>query len=74
MRRTLAVLAAVAFAVPALADDSTLKVKVGDKFPDIAVPATQSDAIKKGAKEVSVADLKGKIVIVAFYPKALTGG
>jgi thioredoxin-dependent peroxiredoxin len=74
MTRLLSLAAAVLFAVPAVADDSTLKVKVGDKFPDIAVPATQIDLIKKGAKEVGIADLKGKVVVVAFYPKALTGG
>jgi peroxiredoxin Q/BCP len=58
----------------ASADDSKLKVKVGDPFPDASVGATRIDDIKKGAKTVSIKDLKGKIVVVAFYPKALTGG
>ena len=58
----------------AAADDSKIKVKVGDAFPDIAVAATQIDKLKKDAKTVSVKDLKGKIVVIAFYPKALTGG
>jgi hypothetical protein len=50
------------------------KPGVGDPFPDIAVPATQAGLVKKGAKELSVKDLKGKYVVIAFYPKALTGG
>lgn len=57
-----------------LADDSTLKVKVGDKFPDFTLPATQAGLVKKDAKEVSLADLKGKVAVIAFYPKALTSG
>jgi transaldolase len=32
------------------------------------------DLVKKGATELSIKDLKGKYVVVAFYPKALTGG
>ena len=59
---------------PLLADDSKLKVKVGDPFPDVALEATQIEKVKKDAKTVSVKDLKGKIVVIAFYPKALTGG
>jgi hypothetical protein len=56
------------------ADDPKEKPKVGDPFPDIAVPATQAGLIKKDAKELSIKDLKGKNVVIAFYPKALTGG
>lgn len=54
------------------ADD--MKPKVGDKFPDVKVKATQADLVKPGAKELSISDLKGKYAVVAFYPKALTGG
>ena len=53
---------------------TTPKPGVGDPFPDIPVPATQIDLVKKGGKELSIKDLKGKFVVVAFYPKALTGG
>ena len=56
------------------ADDPKAKPGVGDKFPDIAVPATQAELVKKDAKELSIKDLKGKYVVIAFYPKALTGG
>jgi peroxiredoxin Q/BCP len=71
-----AVLAGLALAGGATADDSKLKVKVGDPFPDVAVPAAQADKVpgKKAGDKVSVADLKGKVVVVAFYPRALTGG
>ena len=56
------------------ADDPKPKPGVGDKFPDVAVPATQAELVKKDAKELSIKDLKGKYVVIAFYPKALTGG
>ena len=56
------------------ADAADEKPKVGDKFPDVKVKATQAELVKPGAKELSIIDLKGKYVVVAFYPKALTGG
>ena len=58
----------------AAADDTKLKVKAGDKFPDVRVPAVQAEKVKPGADALSVADLKGKTVVVFFYPKALTKG
>ncbi|MGL4422665.1 MAG: peroxiredoxin [Gemmataceae bacterium] len=61
-------------ATPAQADDTQLKVKVGDAFPVVKLPATQIESIKKDVKEVSIEDMKGKFVVVAFYPKALTPG
>jgi peroxiredoxin Q/BCP len=59
-----------------VAQDSKIKVKVGDKFPDVQLKAAQIDKLegKKAGDTVSVADLKGKAVIVFFYPRALTGG
>jgi peroxiredoxin Q/BCP len=59
---------------PVTAADDALNVKVGDKFPDVPLAAAQIEKVKKDAKTVSIADLKGKTVIVFFYPKALTGG
>lgn len=74
----LAALAAVAGVLasgaPVAADDTKLAVKVGDKFPDVPLAAAQIDKVKKGAKTVSIADLKGKTVVIFFYPKALTKG
>lgn len=59
---------------PVAADDTKLKVKEGDKFPDVPLAAAQIDKVKKDAKTISIADLKGKVVVVFFYPKALTPG
>lgn len=76
-----AALAALAAAVclpftgtPVSADDTTLNVKVGDKFPDVPLAGAQLDKAKKDAKTLSIADLKGKTVIIFFYPKASTRG
>ena len=59
-----------------VAQDDKIKVKVGDKFPNVALQAAQVDKLdgKKAGDTVSIADLKGKAVIVFFYPRALTGG
>jgi thioredoxin-dependent peroxiredoxin len=72
--RGLAMAFVVATIGPAMADDSKLKVKVGDAFPTTAVAATMIDQIKKDAKTVSITDLKGKVVVVFFYPRAMTSG
>src|SRR5262249_48627820 len=39
----------------------------GDVAPAFSLPAT-------GGKTVTLADYKGKTVVLAFYPKAFTGG
>ena len=74
--RAAAVAAAVTLAGGlAVADDTMLKVKEGDKFPDVALEAAQIDKLGlKDKKTVSIADLKGKTVVIFFYPKALTPG
>jgi peroxiredoxin Q/BCP len=74
--RAAAVAAAVALAGSiTLADDTKLKVKEGDKFPVVSLGAAQIDKLKlKDAKTVSIKDLKGKTVVIFFYPKALTKG
>jgi peroxiredoxin Q/BCP len=59
---------------PVAAQDTKLKVKEGDKFPDVPLPAAQIEKVKKDAKTISIADLKGKTVVIFFYPKALTKG
>ncbi|QJW94858.1 peroxiredoxin [Frigoriglobus tundricola] len=59
---------------PVAADDTMLKVKEGDAFPNVALAAAQIDKVKKDAKTVSIADFKGKVVVVFFYPAALTKG
>jgi len=51
--------------------------EVGKPAPAFDLPATQIDAVlpdKKDAKTLSLKDLKGKNVVLFFYPKALTKG
>lgn len=74
IRSALAAALALGLAATVSADDTKLKVKVGDKFPDVPLRAAQADKVKKDAKELSIADLKGKVVVVFFYPKASTPG
>lgn len=69
-----AALLAAGFAAATAADDATLKVKVGDKFPNVALEAVNADTAKADATELSIADLKGKVVVVFFYPRANTPG
>jgi hypothetical protein len=52
-------------------------VKEGKAAPDVELPATSIDTVlpdKKDAKTLSLKELKGKNVVLYFYPKALTGG
>ena len=73
--RTAAVAVGVALAGSiTLADDTMLKMKVGDKFPDVPLQAAQIDKLGLKKKTVSISDLKGKTVVIFFYPKALTRG
>lgn len=66
--------AALCLCVSAGSAQDKMKVKVGDPFPDVPLEAAQIDKVKKGAKTVSIADLKGKTVVIFFYPRALTSG
>ena len=70
----LAAAACMLASTAAPADDTMLKVKVGDKFPDVPLAAAQIDKVKKDAKTLSIADLKGQTVVIFFYPAALTKG
>lgn len=74
--RAAGVAAAVCLCLPACAQDASTKVKVGDKFPDVPLQAAQVEKLpgKKAGDKVSIADLKGKTVVVFFYPRALTPG
>ena len=71
---TIAALVGLCTTLASAKDDTMLKVKVGDKFPDVALSAAQIDKVKKDAKTLSIADLKGKVTVIFFYPKALTKG
>ena len=48
---------------PANADD----LKVADKAPDFTLPGTDG-------KTYTLSQLKGKTVVLAWFPKAFTGG
>lgn len=74
MRRLFSLVVLAALVAPLTADDTKLKVKVGDAFPDVPLAATQIEQIAKDAKTVSIKDLKGKIAVVFFYPRAMTPG
>jgi peroxiredoxin Q/BCP len=73
-----AALAAVACLSPAVAQEKTEgqeneQLKVGDAAPDFAWP--KPDRAEGSDDTVSLKDLKGeKNVLIAFYPKAFTGG
>jgi len=58
-----AVLAAGLMARPAFADE----LKVGDKAPDFTLQGSDG-------KTYSLSQLKGKNVVLAWFPKAFTGG
>lgn len=67
-------LAAVAFAcltgTMASAQDQTAppsELKVGDQAPDFSLPGSDG-------KTYTLAGLKGKHVVLAWFPKAFTGG
>ena len=52
-----------ALMIPASAEE----LKVGDKAPDFKLQGSDG-------KTHSLADLKGKTVVLAWFPKAFTGG
>ena len=55
-------------AIGAGVSSAATQLKVGDMAPDFSLPATNG-------KTVRLSDYKGKNnVVLAFYPKAFTGG
>ena len=65
--------AATAFAqAPAAAPAQDLGPKVGDVAPDFTLPGSTREG--KLAKPIHLADLKGQVVVLAFFPKARTAG
>ena len=66
------VVAPICRAQTATAPPQDLGPKVGDVAPDFTLPASTKDG--KLAKPIHLADLKGQVVVLAFFPKARTGG
>src|SRR6476469_8079653 len=59
------------------AEDKEGKPEVGKPAPEIDLPATSIDKAlpkAKDKKRLSLKDLRGKNVVLFFYPKAMTGG
>ncbi len=78
-RTLFAAIAACLALSPAPAEDAkpaATPVKAGDTFPKIELKAVNVEKVpgKKAGDTVSIADLKGKTVVVFFYPKANTPG
>lgn len=59
--------AAIGVGVLSMALASAQEPQVGDKAPDFKLQASDG-------KTYSLADLKGKAVVLAWFPKAFTGG
>ena len=64
----LAVVACGLVAGPAAAQSPTPELKVGDQAPDFTLQATD------GKTYTLSKDLKGKWVVLAWFPKAFTAG
>jgi peroxiredoxin Q/BCP len=67
MARWLRLLAATAFAGLAGTTAFAQDLKVGDKAPDFKLPGSDG-------KTYSLAEQKGRTVVLAWFPKAFTGG
>jgi hypothetical protein len=71
----LAVFLAAAF-LPAFASAAGPALE-GKPAPEIDLPATSADKAvpgKAAGEHLKLSDLKGKYVVLYFFPKALTGG
>lgn len=69
MRRALRVLSIAALLGSGLATATVFadELKVGDKAPDFTLPGTDG-------KTYTLSQLRGKNVVLAWFPKAFTGG
>lgn len=72
--KLLAALVALALASPAMAQTPapTGELKVGDMAPDFTLPASTKEGISPAP--ITLSGLRGQTVVLAFFPKARTGG
>jgi peroxiredoxin Q/BCP len=68
---TSALVASVSNAQTAAAPAAPVGPQVGDAAPDFLLPTATKDGI---GKSVSLASLKGQVVVIAFFPRARTTG
>jgi thioredoxin-dependent peroxiredoxin len=76
MRTTFTLALVAALAITARADDQPMP-KAGDKAPAVTLQATQISKVlpaKRDTGTLSLADLKGRNVVLFFYPRAMTPG
>lgn len=50
----------------------TDELKVGDLAPDFTLPASTKDGVSPAP--ITLSGLRGQTVVLAFFPKARTGG
>ena len=63
-----AIFALATFGAVAQDEEATVELKVGDKAPDFKLPGSDGN-------DYSLSQFKGeKPVVLAFFPKAFTGG
>jgi peroxiredoxin Q/BCP len=70
-----AALAALALASPALAQEpapAESGPQVGDMAPDFTLPASTKDGVSQNP--VKLSELRGRTVVLAFFPKARSKG
>jgi peroxiredoxin Q/BCP len=73
-RLLVAAAAALVLAAPARAQDPAPDPgpKVGDMAPDFVLPASTKDGLR--SSPLRLTDLRGQVVVLAFFPRARTGG
>ena len=72
--RPIAALLALALATPVVAQDAPPEggPKVGDFAPDFTLPASTKDGVSPLPLKLS--ELRGQVVVIAFFPKSRTKG
>ncbi len=67
MKKLLGLVAGLALATGVFANSAQAELKVGDTAPDFELQGSDGKTYK-------LSDLKGKAVVLAWFPKAFTGG